>query len=94
MAFTEDLDVFLKTSDFAVDATYNGVTAVRVIFDKAYVDTVGMAGTNPIARGKASDFPIPTAVNKTLLIGSTTYTIRNVRPLADGAFVVLELTNG
>lgn len=92
--FTEDLDAFLdSTNGFASDATYDGSTAVKVILDKAYVDVLGVAGTNPVARGKASDFPIPTACGKTLVIGSTTYTIRNVRPEDDGAFVLLELTS-
>lgn len=95
MAFTEDLDAFLdSTYGHAVSATYNGSTAVKVIHDKAYLDALGVAGNNPVAVGKASDFAIPTAIGKTLLIGSTTYTIRNVRPLDDGAFVALELTDG
>lgn len=94
MPFTEDLDAFLDTGDFGVAATYNGSTAVSVIHDKAYLDALGMAGTNPMALGKASDFPVSSAISKTLLIGSTTYTIRNVRPIDDGSFVILELTDG
>lgn len=93
--FTEDLDAFLdSTTGHGVDATYNGATAVKVIHDKAYLDALGVAGNNPVAIGKASDFAVPTAIAKTLLIGSTTYTIRNVRPIDDGAMVMLELTDG
>lgn len=89
MAFTEDLSVFFDTDGFALAATYNGASAVKVIFDAAYLENLGVAGTNPMALGRASDFAAP--VGKTLLIGATTYTIRNFRPLDDGAIVVLEL---
>jgi hypothetical protein len=42
-----------------------------VLFDAAYIDTLGMAGYgNPVALGKATDFQAA-AVGKTLLIGST-----------------------
>lgn len=87
--FTEDLTPFFSTADFGLAATYNGATAVTVIFDSAYLESLGIAGTNPVALGKASDFAAP--VGKTLLISSTTYTIRNFRALDDGAVVVLEL---
>ena len=87
--FTEDLSVFFSTAEFASAATYNGATAVNVILDAAYLEALGIAGTNPVALGKASDFAAP--VGKTLAIGATTYTIRNFRALDDGALVVLEL---
>lgn len=90
MAFTEDLTVFFDTDDFAVAATYNGATAVNVIFDAAYLAQLGMTGTNPVALGRAADFASP--VGKTLLIGSTTYTIRNSEPQDDGALVLLQLS--
>lgn len=89
MPFAEDLSVFFETNGFAVDAIYNGVNAVNVIFDAAYLETLGIAGTNPVAFGKASDFVSP--VGKTLTIGAASYTIRNSRPMADGAIVTLEL---
>jgi hypothetical protein len=76
-----------------VAATSSKATAVKVIFDAAYIDTLGMTATNPAALGKASDFPA-SAVGKTLLIGATTYTIRSRQPQDDGAFVLLQLTNG
>lgn len=88
MPITEDLDAFL--SDFGIAATYNGATAVLVIFDRAYLSALtGVAGTNPVALGKASDFASP--VGKTLAIGATTYTIQNSEPQDDGAFVLLQL---
>jgi hypothetical protein len=88
--FTEDLDAFLDTDEFALDATYNSATAVKVIFDAAYLEQLGIAGTGPVALGKASDFPAA-AVGKTLAISSTTYTIRNREPQDDGAWVLLRL---
>ena len=89
MPFAEDLTVFLNTADFAEAATYNGATAVKVIFDASYLESLGIAGTNPVALGLSSHFAAP--AGKTLLIGATTYTIRNTRPVDDGAFVLLEL---
>lgn len=90
MPFTEDLTVFLQTGDFATAATYDGSTSVNVIFDAAYIEQLGIAGTKPAALGLATDFPAA-AVGKTLLIGSTTYTIKGREPLDDGAFVLLTL---
>lgn len=89
--FTENLDAFFNTSTgFALDATYDGVTAVKVIFDNGYLEQLGIAGTRPAAMGKASDFPAA-AVGKTLLVGGTTYTIRGREPQDDGALVLLSL---
>jgi hypothetical protein len=69
---------------------YNGATPVSVIFDREYVEALsGVAGSNPVALGKATDFADP--VDKTLVIGGTTYTIINKRPVDDGAFVLLDL---
>jgi hypothetical protein len=86
VAFIESPDDFLRLKSdggLADPATYDGATAVAVLFDAAYLDTLGMAATNPVALGKATDFPAA-AVGKTLLIGSTTYTIRNRQPQDDG----------
>ena len=88
--FDEDLDAFFDTEEHALDATYDGATAVKVNFDHAYLEQLGVAGTDPVALGKASDFPAA-AVGKTLTIGATTYTIRNPQPQDDGATVLLEL---
>ena len=87
---TEDPDIFLNTAEFAVDATYDGATAVKVIFDNAYMEGVGIAGTNPVATGKASDFPAA-AVGKTLVIAAVNYVIKNRQPVDDGLFVLLQL---
>ena len=88
--FTEDLDAFLNEDEHAVAGTYDGATAVSVIFDNAYLEQLGVAGTRPLATGKATDFPAA-AVSKTLVISGTTYTIRAREPTDDGAFVLLQL---
>jgi hypothetical protein len=88
--FSEDRSAFLDTSGHALAATYDGATAVNVIFDAAYSLALGMAGTNPVAIGDSADFPV-SAVNKTLLVNGVTYTIRNREPMDDGAFVLLQL---
>lgn len=89
--FTEDLNAFLDTAGHAVDATYNGATAVKVIFDEAALSLDGISGTNPVAVGKASDFPAASAIGKTLLIGARSFVIRQVDPLDDGSFTQLQL---
>lgn len=89
MPFDEDLSVFLDAAEFATAATYNGSISVSVIHDAEYLESMGIAGTSEAALGRAADFAAP--VGKTLLIGAVTYTIRNKRPLEDGALVVLEL---
>lgn len=89
--FSENLDFFLNsTTGLALDATYDGATAVKVIFDNGYLEQFGLAGTRPTALGKASDFPAA-AVGKTLLVNATTYTIKGREPQDDGAFVLLTL---
>lgn len=88
--FAEDLDVFF--ADMALDATYDGATAVKVLFDAAYLEQLdGVANVGPAATGKASDFPAASAIGKTLVIGATTYRIRTHEPQDDGAIVILRL---
>jgi len=90
MAFNEDLDVFFNVDDFAVEATYDA-SPVNVIFDRAYLQTLGIvAGTDPQCLAKASDIPSD-AVGETIVISGTTYTIRSREPQDDGAIVLLQL---
>jgi hypothetical protein len=91
VAFTEDRAAFLRTADFAVDATYNGATAVKVIFDEPYTAQSEVGSSNPTAFGNAADFPKGTCIDLTLVIGATTYRIRGREPVDDGAFVLLQL---
>ncbi len=87
-----DLDAAYE-SELAEDATFDGATAVRVFFDRAYRGELGMAGAEPLARGRVSEFASAAAcVGKTLLISGTTYTIRNWQPVDDGGEVELPLS--
>jgi hypothetical protein len=95
MPFTEDLDAFLDDDDFAYAATFTPTSGSagtkNVIFDEAYLQSLGVGGGNPQAVGKASDFPDGTTRGGTLLIGSTTYTIQERELMDDGAMVRLQL---
>jgi hypothetical protein len=88
--FSENLDDFLSTAELAVAATLQGGRpTANGFFDADYVDTLGMAGTNPVFVCKASSSP--RRHRKTLTIASVVYTIRNRQPIDDGAFVRLQL---
>jgi hypothetical protein len=90
--FTENLDDFLSTAELAVAATLQGgaTDGVSGFFDADYVDSLGMAGTNPVFVCKASSVA-EGDIGKTLTIASVVYTIRNRQPIDDGAFVRLQL---
>jgi hypothetical protein len=90
VAATENRAQYLRQADFAVAATYNGVTAVSVIFDEPNAASADLDGTNPTALGDSVDFP-SNCIGKTLTIGATTFTIRAREPVDDGAFVTLQL---
>lgn len=90
MAFTEDLSVFFDTDDFAIAATASWGGTVNVIFDSAYLDALGVAGTNPIALAIATEVTAA-RIGATLVISGTTYTIRDRMPQDDGATVLLQL---
>ena len=90
--FTEDLSVFL--ADFGEAFTLQGGAAggVTAIFDAAYLEQLGIAGTNPVALVKAADVAAGD-VDKTFTRVATgiVYTIKNHQPEGDGAFVLLQL---
>lgn len=88
--FTEDLNAFLQTGDFAIAATLQGGSTVNLIFDRAALDVLGVSGTNPTALCKASAVS-QSNVGQTLTISGTAYTITNRQPQDDGAFVLLQL---
>ena len=90
--FTEDLTAFFQNTEHAKAAVYNGATTIQVIFDEPDLEgSLGIARTNPTALCAASDVAAdPTG--KTLAIGSVTYTIRDIKPIDDGAIVKLELS--
>jgi hypothetical protein len=54
MAFTENLDAFF--ADFNIPAIWNS-TSISVIFDNAYMDAIGVSGSNPVVLAKTSDMP-------------------------------------
>ncbi len=88
--FSEDLSEFFDDADFAIAATLQSGAVVNVIFDAAYLEQLGVAGTNPVALAIASEVPT-SAVNTTITISGTAYTIRDRQPQDDGATVLLQL---
>lgn len=91
MPFTEDLDGFLSTSDFAYAATLQGGSTVNVIFDEDYVSAMGeVVSSNPACLAKASAISTSN-VGQSLTINSVAYTIRARELVDDGSFVRLQL---
>ena len=90
--FNEDLTVFFNTTEFAVAATLQGGAAggVSAIFDEAYLEQMGIAGTSPAALVQATAV-LQTDVGKTLTIGAVVYTIKGRELIDDGALAVLNL---
>jgi len=96
VAFTEELSAFFDTADFAVEATYRAggtgpLVTKSVIFDRAYLETLGISGSEPVALGIATDFATADA-SDTLAIGGTTYRISTVEPQDDGGTVLIRLS--
>jgi len=92
---TTDLSVFFNTDEFAVAASYtpSGGTAktINVIFDKDYAALSGVGDYRDVCLAKASDVSAAKP-GETLVIGSTTYKIKEPpRHTADG-ITELELT--
>jgi hypothetical protein len=86
--FTEDLAPFL--ADFGQVATLDGVE-VRVIFDRAYVDMMGIASTAPRAGLPTADASAATQAS-VLEIGGATYRVVSVEPDGTGwTTLILEL---
>jgi hypothetical protein len=80
-AITEDLTQF--TADFGVSATVGGV-AVTGIFDKAFLETLGIVGnSSPVLLILSSAAP-SAAVGDTVVVGSVSYTIGDVEPDGTG----------
>ena len=93
MEFSEDLDVFflLKSEGgLADEATAGWGGTVNVLFDRAALNTFGVAGTDPQALCQASDVTA-SRVGQTLTINGSIYTIRGRDPQDDGAVVLLQL---
>lgn len=93
MAFTEDLSVFFNTDGPGVVSalfTPSGGSASTVngIFDKNFVDPLGIDGNAP--RFVCPEADVTSARGGTLVIASVTYLIVNARPDGTGV-IALEL---
>lgn len=90
MPFTEDLDLFIDTDDFATTVTVDS-GSVNAIFEEQWVEIntsrTPFSGMAPTLFGKHSDF---TGHNgDAVVIGSTTYTIRDIQPDGSGMCLVI-----
>lgn len=90
MAFTENLDAFLSTDDFAVVCTL-GASSFNGILESPHVQALDMGGAQPVLHMKYSS--VSAATNGTAItVGGTSYIIRSVAPDGTGmAAVTLEL---
>lgn len=91
MAFTENLNEFLSTDDFAVEATFTpsagDAATIRGIFDAEFVaidpgGSVGVSTAAPMFQARTVD--VTNAYGGTLAVNSTTYDIIEVRPDGTG----------
>lgn len=84
MSFTEALDDFFDTDDFATNATI-GASTVPGILDNGYAEAFGMAaGSKPTFLCKVADLPTITLGTTTAVIAGTTYTIVERQPDGHG----------
>jgi hypothetical protein len=74
-------------SDFGVDATLNG-TAVRGIFDDAYMDPLGMAGSQPALLCASADVSAA-AQGTAVVVNSVNYTVGSTQPDGTGMTRIL-----
>lgn len=90
MAFTEDLTEFFDSDDFAVEAEWSEAPGepVNVIFDKAFIENLGIAGNSPVALGRESDFP-GVEEGQTLTISGTVYKIITSQPDGTGVTTLI-----
>lgn len=80
--FTEDISAFFSTDEFAVMATI-GASTVRVIFDAAYADPLGMSGSSPVALAISSDVST-VAQGESIAIAGVGYTVVSIEPDGTG----------
>jgi hypothetical protein len=93
--FTEDLTVFFQTAEFATACTYKaggvgGGTTINVIFDAAFIEHLGITGTNPVILARSSDVP-SFSNSDTFTINGVVYRGVNDEPKDDGAIVMIQL---
>lgn len=85
MPFTEDLAPFF--ADFGVVATLVGGATVTVIFDRAYIASMGgqVDATEPMCTLKSSDVTVRAITFGTqLTIGGVAYKVRSLHPDGTG----------
>jgi polygalacturonase len=89
MPFAEDLSPFFQTADFATTAALNSI-AVDGIFDAQYYGALNdvFESAKPAFTCAVSDVPT-VAQGDTLVIGSTTYKVRNLQPDGTGIMVLI-----
>lgn len=96
MAFAEDLDEFLDTTQgFAVTATYQGATSVNGIFDGSYAEAnagggAAIVGSRPTFLCKLASVP-SVAQGHALVVNSTNYVVAEIHEDGQG-MVLLVLT--
>lgn len=91
MALAEDLAAFFATTQgFAQSASTGWGATIAVILDAAHLEQLGVSSVDPRALARASDVGAD-RVGQTITIAGATYTIRDRKPLDDGALVELEL---
>lgn len=84
MAFFENLGTFFNPAEFAIPACYGPAEAtVNVIFEAAFVERLGLAGTNPVALAEAADVA-DVQEGWILTVSGTPYTIRGIEPNGTG----------
>lgn len=85
MAFVENITTFF--ADFSVPATL-GAATFAVIFDAAYADPMGIAGTEPRATCISADVSTAT-LGTPITINGTAWTVRDKQPDGTGTTVLL-----
>lgn len=93
MAFAENLALFFDTAAFAVTATWNGATEA-VIYDAPAEDVLSgeAIGTDFSVTLPAASWPAIARGASIQITGKGTFTVREVRPIADGALKRLVLS--
>lgn len=87
----DDLNGLLNTDEFAVEAIFNSVDTINVIFDNSSVpvldvDTGGIIMAGPQATCKSSD--VPDAKGKTLKIDTVIYYIKEAQDDGTGVTIL------
>lgn len=80
MSFDEDLSAYLV--EFGSDATING-EVVRGIFDAAYAEQFGVAGSSPAFLVPTASIPV-VALADIVVLGTANYAVVGIHPDGTG----------